>query len=134
MFKLAKDAIIFKKLYDIYTWIKPRLLSLVILIFSVFLFIYLHSEYISWVELSGDKTFLTLSYIIKNILILLAAIIFIFLNRGKKVAEVKKDYKTIEAEKIKMEEKKDSLKAIKEKGELKTEYERILEGSDEDDK
>ena len=134
MFKLAKDAIIFKKLYDIYTWIKPRLLSLVILIFSVFLFIYLHSEYISWVELSGDKTFLTLSYIIKNILILLAAIIFIFLNRGKKVAEVKKDYKTIKAEKIKMEEKKDSLKAIKEKGELKTEYERILEGSDEDDK
>ena len=134
MFKLAKDAIIFKKLYDIYTWIKPRLLSLVILIFSVFLFIYLHSEYISWVELSGDKTFLTLSYIIKNILILLAAIIFIFLNRGKKVAEVKKDYKTIEAEKIKMEEKKDSLKAIKEKGELKTEYQRILEGSDEDDK
>jgi len=134
MFKLAKDAIIFKKLYDIYTWIKPRLLSLVILIFSVFLFIYLHSEYISWVELSGDKTFLTLSYIIKNILILLAAIIFIFLNRGKKVAEVKKDYETIKAEKIKMEEKKDSLKAIKEKGELKTEYERILEGSDEDDK
>lgn len=131
MFKLAKDAIIFKKLYDIYTWIKPRLLSLVILIFSVFLFIYLHSEYISWVELSGDKTFLTLSYIIKNILILLAAIIFMFLNRGKKVIEVKKDYKQIKAEKVQMEKKKDYLKSIKEKGELKTEYQRILDGTDE---
>jgi len=131
MFKLAKDAIIFKKLYDIYTWIKPRLLSLVILIFSVFLFIYLHSEYISWVELSGDKTFLTLSYIIKNVLILLAVIVFLFLNRGKKVAEVKKDYKQIKAEKVQMEKKKDHLKSIKEKGELKTEYQRILEGTDE---
>ena len=131
MFKLAKDAIIFKKLYDIYTWIKPRLLSLVILVLSVFLFIYLHSEYISWVELSGDKTFLTLSYIIKNVLILLAVIVFIFLNRGKKVVEVKKDYKQIKAEKVYMEKKKDHLKSIKEKGELKTEYQRILEGTDE---
>ena len=133
MFKLAKDAIIFKKLYDIYTWIKPRLLSLVILIISVFLFIYLHSEYISWVELSGDKTFLTLSYIIKNILILLAVIVFIFLNRSKKVVEVKKDYKQIKAEKVQMEKKKDHIKSIKEKGELKTEYQRILEGTDEKD-
>ena len=131
MFKLAKDAIIFKKLYDIYTWIKPRLLSLVILIFSVFLFIYLHSEYISWVELSGDKTFLTLSYIIKNVLILLAVIVFIFLNRDKKVVEVKKDYKQIKAEKVQIEKKKDHIKSIKEKGELKTEYQRILEGTDE---
>jgi len=131
MFKIAKDAIIFKKLYDIYTWIKPRLLSLVILVLSVFLFIYLHSEYISWVELSGDKTFLTLSYIIKNVLILLAVIVFIFLNRGKKVVEVKKDYKQIKAEKVYMEKKKDHLKSIKEKGELKTEYQRILDGTDE---
>jgi len=133
MFKFAKDAIIFKKLYDIYTWIKPRLFSLVILIFSVFLLIYLHSEYISWVELSGDKTFLTLSYIIKNILILLAVIVFIFLNRNKKVVEVKKDYKQIKAEKVQMEKKKDHIKSIKEKGELKTEYQRILEGTDEKD-
>ena len=133
MFKLAKDAIIFKKLYDIYTWIKPRLLSLVILIISVFLFIYLHSEYISWVELSGDKTFLTLSYIIKNILILLAVIVFIFLNRSKKVVEVKKNKKQIKAEKVQMEKKKDHIKSIKEKGELKTEYQRILEGTDEKD-
>jgi len=131
MFKIAKDAIIFKKLYDIYTWIKPRLLSLVILVLSVFLFIYLHSEYISWVELSGDKTFLTLSYIIKNVLILLAVIVFIFLNRDKKVVEVKKDYKQIKAEKVYMEKKKDHLKSIKEKGELKTEYQRILDGTDE---
>ena len=133
MFKLAKDAIIFKKLYDIYTWIKPKLFSLVILIFSVFLFIYLHSEYISWVELSGDKTFLTLSYIIKNVFILVAVIVFFLLNRGKKVAEVKKDYEQIKAEKVYIEKKKDHLKSIKEKGELKTEYQRILEGTDEKD-
>ena len=119
---------------NIYQWIKPRFLGFAILIISIFLIIYIHSEYISWVELSGNKTFLTKSYIIKNILIVLALIVFIFLNRNKTIPSIKKDYKTIKAEKIKMEEKKDSLKAIKEKGELKTEYERILEGSDEDDK
>ena len=32
-----------------------------------------------------------------------------------------------------MEKKKDHLKSIKEKGELKTEYQRILEGTDEKD-
>ena len=119
---------------NIYQWIKPRFLGFAILIISIFLIIYIHSEYISWVELSGNKTFLTKSYIIKNIIIVLALIFFIFLNRNKTIPSIKKDYKTIKAEKIKMEEKKDNLKAIKEKGELKTEYERILEGSDEDDK
>ena len=119
---------------NIYQWIKPRFLGFAILIISIFLIIYIHSEYISWVELSGNKTFLTKSYIIKNIIIVLALIVFIFLNRNKTIPSIKKDYKTIKAEKIKMEEKKDNLKAIKEKGELKTEYERILEGSDEDDK
>ena len=117
---------------NIYQWIKPRFLGFAILIVSIFLIIYIHSEYISWVELSGNKTFLTKSYIIKNILIVLALIDFIFLNRNKTIPSIKKDHKTIKAEKIRMEEKKDSLKAIKEKGELKTEYQRILEGSDDD--
>ncbi|WP_440634314.1 hypothetical protein [Candidatus Pelagibacter sp. HIMB1746] len=133
MLKSFRDLFILKKLYDLYNWIKPRLLSLIVLIFSIILITYLHSEYISWVELSENKKFLTLSYIIKNILILLAVIIFIFLNRSKKVIEVKKDYKQLKAEKAQMEKKRDHIKSIKEKGELKTEYQRILEGTDEKD-
>lgn len=133
MLKSFRDLFILKKLYDLYNWIKPRFLSLIVLIFSIILITYLHSEYISWVELSENKKFLTLSYIIKNILILLAVIIFIFLNRSKKVVEVKKDYKQLKAEKAQMEKKRDHIKSIKEKGELKTEYQRILEGTDEKD-
>jgi hypothetical protein len=123
-----------KFFFNLYQWVKPRFFGFAILIISIFLIIYIHSEYISWLELSGNKTYLTKSYILKNFLIVLALIVFIFLNRNKTIPSIKKDYKTIKAEKIKMEEKKDNLKVIKEKGELKTEYERILEGSDEDDK
>ncbi len=54
-----------------------------------------------------------------------------FLNRGKKESEGKKDDKQLKAEKVQMEKKKDYLKSIKEKGELKTEYQRILDGTDE---
>lgn len=133
MLKALRDLFIIKKLYDLFNWIKPRFLSLIVLIFSIILITYLHSEYISWVELSENKKFLTLSYIVKNILILLAVIIFIFLNRIKKVVEVKKDFKQLKAEKVQIEKKRDHIKSIKEKGELKTEYQRILEGTDEED-
>lgn len=133
MLKTLRDLFIIKKLYDFFNWIKPRFFSLIVLICSVILIIYLHSEYISWVELSENKNFLTLSYIIKNILILLAIIIFILLNKNKKPVEVKKDYKQLKAEKVQMEKKRDHIKSIKEKGELKTEYQRILDGTDEKD-
>ena len=59
-------------LLKIYFWLKPRLFNLTVLIFSIIIISYVHSEYISWVEISEKKILLGYSYIIKNILILIA--------------------------------------------------------------
>lgn len=126
-----------KIIYSIYQWLKPKFLSFIILICFIFLISYLHSEYISWVELSGNQTFLSISYILKNVSILLSITIFIYINRKKITPEIKqnykKDFKQVKSEINQVNEKKNHLKSIKEKGELKTEYQRILEGTDEKD-
>ena len=58
------------------TWFKPELKIVVrnIVICAVFILItiYIHSEYIKWSEVSGNKEFITLSFILKNGLILLS--------------------------------------------------------------
>ena len=69
-------------LLKIYFWLKPRLLNLSVLIFSIIIISYVHSEYISWVEISEKKILLGYSYILKNVLILLA--IFIYFLTSKK--------------------------------------------------
>ena len=119
---ILKSAVLLK----IYLWIKPRLLGLVILFSAIFIISYSHAEYIAWVEISGKKIFLGYSYILKNILIVLSILIYFFLiNRVKKSKSelgVKTDSKNLK-----------NFEKLKEKGKLKTDYERILEGTDEKD-
>ncbi len=113
-----------------YLWIKPRILGLSILIISILVIAHVHSEYISWVEISGKKIFLGYSYIIKNVLIaLLIFFYFIFLKKK----EIKSVTQNIAQEPLtdKQEDAFRSLKEKKEKGDLKTEYQRILDGTDE---
>ena len=38
---------------------------------SILLIIYFHGEYLKWAELSGHASFLTFSYFIKNLIILI---------------------------------------------------------------
>ena len=63
-------------------FLKPELKIVVrnIAICAIFiaLTIYIHSEYISWSEISGNSQFITLSFILKNILIVLSLIILFF--------------------------------------------------------
>ena len=136
MFRLDK-LFKLKIYYDIYKWIKPRAFGFIILISSILIIIYLHSEYISWVEISGNKFFLGKSYIIKNALILILIISYFILNKNKKYKSPSKSNAVNEVEsneqKIHFEKKKNNFKSIKERGELKTEYQRILEGTDEKD-
>jgi hypothetical protein len=113
-----------------YLWIKPRILGLSILIISILVIAHVHSEYIYWVEISGKKIFLGYSYIIKNVLIaLLIFFYFIFLKKK----EIKSVTQNIAQEPLtdKQEDAFRSLKEKKEKGDLKTEYQRILDGTDE---
>jgi predicted membrane protein len=57
----------------------------------VLVVIYFHAEYLSWAEISGSTTYLSISYIIKNLIILISLIIlFIYLKKTKKKAYIKK--------------------------------------------
>ena len=117
-------------LLKIYFWLKPRLFNLSVLIFSIIIISYVHSEYISWVEISEKKILLGYSYIIKNILILIAILIYFLTSKKqtKSIEELNEKYESISPD------RKKTFVSLKEKGKLKTDYERILEDTDEDSK
>ena len=99
--------------------------GIVITAVVVLLVIYFHSEYLRWAELSGNTTFLSISYIIKNLIILISLIIlFIYLKKTKKKVYAK----------VKGEEKiytknadEDYFDKFRNKENLKTKTEQILE-------
>jgi len=115
-------------LLKIYFWLKPRLFNLTVLIFSIIIISYVHSEYISWVEISEKKILLGYSYIVKNILILIAILIYFLTSKKqtKSIEELNEKYESISPD------RKKTFVSLKEKGKLKTDYERILEDTDED--
>ena len=117
-------------LLKIYFWLKPRLFNLTVLIFSIIIISYVHSEYISWVEISEKKILLGYSYIIKNILILIAILIYFLTSKKqtKSIEELNEKYESISPD------RKKTFVSFKEKGKLKTDYERILEDTDENSK
>lgn len=90
----------------------------------------MHSEYISWVEISEKKILLGYSYILKNVLILLAIFIYFLTSKKqtKTIEELNEKYEYINAD------RKKTFVSLKEKGKLKTDYERILEDTDEESK
>ncbi len=56
----------------------------------IILVIYFHGEYLRWAEISGNTTHLSISYIIKNLIILISLIIlFFYLKKTKKKAYTK---------------------------------------------
>ena len=96
----------------------------------ILIIIYLHSEYLSWSEISGNSKFITSSYIIKN-LIILASLISLYLYLRK---PSKKIYP-----KVKGEEKiytkntnEDYFDKFRNKEKLKTKAEQILEKDGKD--
>ena len=127
MFKLIKFIGQIFYLRKFYRLVKPSLVGFVILFLAIVFILYAHSEYISWVEISGRKIFLGYSYLLKNILIIISIIAFYIYARGqqKKSPKVEKI--------VQVEEKYDGFDSLRKKEKLKTEYEQILEGTDEKD-
>ena len=82
-----------------YLWVKPSLVGFVILFLTIVLILYAHSEYISWVEISGRKVFLGYSYLLKNILIIISIIAFYIYARGQQKKSPKVEKITPEEEK-----------------------------------
>ncbi len=86
----------------LYLWLKERIGGILLLAISIFLIFYIHSEYLNYVEYKTkfEKSYIGLSFIIKNTLILLIAggyfYFFLFLNKAKK--SIKEDKEIIKQE------------------------------------
>ena len=111
---------------DTKKFIKGILITAIIILITI----YLHSEYLSWSEISGNSKFITSSYIVKNLIILIS-LIFLYLYLRK---PSKKIYP-----KVKGEEKiytknsnEDYFDKFRNKEKLKTKAEQILEKDGKD--
>ena len=111
---------------DTKKFIKGILITAIIILLSI----YLQSEYLSWSEISGNSKFITSSYIIKNLIILVSLIsLYLYLRKSSK-----KIYP-----KVKGEEKiytkntnEDYFDKFRNKEKLKTKAEQILEKDGKD--
>tara|TARA_B100002052_G_C15473618_1_gene415418 strand:+ start:27 stop:431 length:405 start_codon:yes stop_codon:yes gene_type:complete len=111
---------------DTKKFIKGILITAIIILITI----YLHSEYLSWSEISGNSKFITSSYIIKNLIILVSLIsLYLYLRKPSK-----KIYP-----KVKGEEKiytkntnEDYFDKFRNKEKLKTKAEQILEKDGKD--
>ena len=111
---------------DTKKFIKGVLITALIILLSM----YLQSEYLSWSEISGNSKFITSSYIIKNLIILVSLIsLYLYLRKPSK-----KIYP-----KVKGEEKiytkntnEDYFDKFRNKEKLKTKSEQILEKDGKD--
>ena len=111
---------------DTKKFIKGILIAGIIILITI----YLHSEYLSWSEISGNSKFITSSYIIKNLIILVSLIsLYLYLRKPSK-----KIYP-----KVKGEEKiytkntnEDYFDKFRNKEKLKTKSEQILEKDGKD--
>ena len=105
-------------------FIKGILITLVIIL----LFIYFQSEFLSWSEISGNTKFISSSYILKNLIILVSLIVLFFYLKtpGKKVyAKVKGEEKIYTKN-----NKEDYFDKFRNKDKLKSKAQQILEKDD----
>ena len=72
----------------VYVWLKPKLYGLLFLLLSIFSIFYLHNEYLRYLKLNDDNYLIGLSFLIKNILIIILVIGYLlfqfFLNKSEK--------------------------------------------------
>ena len=107
MFKFLTKQFIYGR---IYLWIKDRLGAILFLSISIFLIIYFHNEYLKYIEYKEKfaESYVGLSFVIKNILILLVAggyfYFYFVLGKNKKSIEEKSNQKQASV----MEESKNS--------------------------
>ena len=113
MFKFLTKQFIYGR---IYLWIKDKLGAILFLFISIFLIIYFHNEYLQYIEYKEKfaESYVGLSFVIKNILILLVAggyfYFYFVLGKNKKSIEEKFSQKqTSVKEESKSSEMVDSL-------------------------
>ena len=96
MFKFLTKQLIYGR---IYLWAKDKLGTILFLFISIFLIIYFHNEYLQYIEYKEKfaESYVGLSFVIKNILILLVAVGYFYfyfvLGKNKKRIEEKSNQK-----------------------------------------
>ena len=96
MFKFLTKQLIYGR---IYLWVKDKLGAILFLFISIFLIIYFHNEYLQYIEYKEKfaESYVGLSFVIKNILILLVAggyfYFYFVLGKNKKSIEEKSNQK-----------------------------------------
>jgi hypothetical protein len=113
MFKFLTKQFIYGR---IFLWIKDKLGAILFLFISIFLIIYFHNEYLQYIEYKEKfaESYVGLSCVIKNILILLVAggyfYFYFVLGKNKKSIEEKSNQKQASVkEESKSSEMVDSL-------------------------
>lgn len=97
----------------IFFWAQPdskRFLKfLLITIFLILIIFYIHSEYLNWIGFSDSKKYLTESYLLKNILIIISLLFFYFKIKKKNIYTNNKDENYLDKF---LEVKKDKLNIL----------------------
>ena len=106
---------------QIYKWLKPKIKSLSILLIFILIIIYLHNEFLEWSEITENKNFVGISFIIKNLLLFLAISFYILILRVQSL----KESTNLE---VKIN-KEDGFDKFRNKEKLKTKAQQILEKS-----
>ena len=105
MFKLKKFLMNQFLLGRFWLWIKPKLHGLLTLSLVIFLIFYIHGEYLSYVEFSEkletNDRFIGTSFILKNVLMLIAIIVYLtFVFFIKKTRDNENNQSAVKREKI----------------------------------
>ncbi len=108
----------------LYLWLRERIGGILLLAIGIFLIFYFHNEYLNYVEYKTkfEESYIGLSFIVKNILILLIAggyfYFYFFLNKADKLIKEDKEISK-KATNENKEEMVDSLEEFLEDDEIK---------------
>ena len=105
-------------------FIKATIITIVVILLSI----YFQREYLDWSEMSGNSKFITTSYILKNLIILisLATLFFVLKKPTKKVYTKIKGEENIYTKNT----NENYFDKFRDKEQLKTKAEQILEKDD----
>lgn len=122
----------FTVITSIWLWLKPRWRALLAFVISIVIITVAHREYVNYVEISGNQTFLIWSYILKWSALLISTIAYWLVSAWG--ISVKKSASTMTASEPvrpapRVEGQDDGFDFIRSKKKLNSQAEKLLEES-----
>jgi len=122
----------FTVITSIWLWLKPRWRALLAFIVSIVIINVLHSEYVKYVEISGNQDFLVWSYILKWSAMLFCILAYLLVNvwgiSSKKTLPVKAANESARVA-PRVEGQDDGFDFLRRKKKLNSQSEKLLEVS-----